>query len=73
MVTVYHMLECHGMDILPFPSHSSDDSDAVDDWKKARRHDLYIDDEASWCLFSIEVRNTYGLPFEVSFDRNQEG
>lgn len=31
------------------------------------------DDEAKWCLFSVEVRNTYGLPFEVTFDRVQEG
>ena len=25
------------------------------------------------CLFSIEVRNTYGLPFEVAFERIDEG
>lgn len=61
------------MDILPFPSYTSDDNDASDDSVKARRRDLFIDDEAGWCLFSIEVRNTYGLPFEISFDRTQEG
>lgn len=26
-----------------------------------------------WCLFSIEVRNTYGLPFDVAFERVDEG
>lgn len=26
-----------------------------------------------WCLFSIEVRNTYGLPFDVVFERVDEG
>lgn len=73
IVTVYHMLECHGMDILPFPSYPSDDRNTPDGSTKERRRDLFVDDEASWCLFSIEVRNTYGLPFEVSFDRTQEG
>ena len=30
-------------------------------------------EDQSWCLFSIEVRNTYGLPFEVTFERIDEG
>lgn len=30
-------------------------------------------EDQEWCLFSIEVRNTYGLPFEVSFERTDEG
>ncbi|KAJ7940592.1 TRAPP II complex [Mycena leptocephala] len=68
MVTVYHMLECHGMDILPFPSYPSElDEDQTD------TDDQYIGNEAGWCLFSVEVRNTYGLPFEVSFERIQQG
>ncbi|CAK5277407.1 unnamed protein product [Mycena citricolor] len=57
MVTVYHMLECHGMDVLPFPSHPFDLDEST---------------ESGWCLFSVEVRNTYGLPFEVSFERTQQ-
>ncbi|KAF5380960.1 hypothetical protein D9615_003973 [Tricholomella constricta] len=73
MVTVYHMLECHSMDILPFPRHVPDSKDAADTQTKARRQTLYVDDEGSWCLFSIEVRNTYGLPFDVVFERLQEG
>lgn len=70
MVTVYHMLECHGMDILPFSRHLSEL-----DGQSARmlRDELNIDDETGWCLFSIEVRNTYGLPFDVTFERVQEG
>ncbi|KAJ7632643.1 transport protein Trs120 or TRAPPC9 TRAPP II complex subunit-domain-containing protein [Roridomyces roridus] len=67
MVTVYHMLECHGMDILPFPSNPLDlQQDQVDS-------DSQDADETGWCLFSVEVRNTYGLPFEVSFERIQQG
>ncbi|KAF9464726.1 TRAPP II complex [Collybia nuda] len=72
VVTVYHMLECYGMNILPFPSHPSDDTKAFDASGKDGG-DLHLGDETNWCLFSIEVRNTYGLPFEVSFDRAQEG
>ncbi|KAF8212193.1 TRAPP II complex [Mycena galopus ATCC 62051] len=67
MVTVYHMLECQGMDILPFPSVPSE----LDE--EQTETDDYLGNEAGWCLFSVEVRNTYGLPFEVSFERVQQG
>jgi len=30
-------------------------------------------EDRNWCLFSIEVRNTYGLPFEVTFERMDKG
>ena len=30
-------------------------------------------EDDNWCLFSIEVRNTYGLPFEVTFERMDKG
>ena len=30
-------------------------------------------EEEGWCLFTIDVRNTYGLPFEVTLERDQEG
>ena len=77
LVTVYHMLECHAMDILSYsgattalsPYVAFDDSADV----KTRRSLLHVGDIADWCIFSIEVRNTYGLPFEVTFERNQEG
>ncbi|KAJ7063346.1 TRAPP II complex [Mycena amicta] len=62
MVTVYHMLECQGMDILPFSSYPSDMEEPDEQYRA---------NEAGWCLFSVEVRNTYGLPFEVSFERIQ--
>ncbi|KAK7467129.1 hypothetical protein VKT23_004188 [Stygiomarasmius scandens] len=65
MVTVYHMLECNGMDILPYPSH------LVEDTKLKSK--LSVDGEGSWCLFSIDVRNTYGTPFEVYIERIQNG
>lgn len=73
MVTVYHMLECHGMDILPFHNSGAQVDDAINSRSHSRRQDLAVDADSDWCLFSIEVRNTYGLPFEVTFERNQEG
>lgn len=68
MVTVYHMLECHGMDILPFPSLPSDLNEL-----QSGTDEQYRGNEAGWCLFSVEVRNMYGLPFEVAFERIQPG
>lgn len=71
LVTVYHMLECHGMDILPYDSIGN--YDVMDNDAHTRSSLLSIGKEAGWCLFSVEVRNTYGLPFEVTFERDQEG
>ena len=78
LVTVYHMLECHAMDVLSYPDGCTlvDTDPARDDERpeaRNRRSLLDVDDIADWCLFSIEVRNTYGSPFEVTFDRDQEG
>ncbi|KAJ8462585.1 hypothetical protein ONZ45_g17885 [Pleurotus djamor] len=53
VVTVYQMLDCQNMDILPLPAGPLGD--------------------AGMCLFSVEVRNTYGIPFEVTFERVQSG
>ncbi|KAF7294900.1 hypothetical protein MIND_01027900 [Mycena indigotica] len=44
MVTVYHMLECHGMDLLPFTSYPSD-LDEPDE--------QYRGNEAGWEVISI--------------------
>ncbi|KAG8217536.1 TRAPP II complex [Butyriboletus roseoflavus] len=61
-VTVYHMLECHDMSLMPLNVFSDIHDDSL-------QRD---GDPHEWCLFSIEVRNTYGLPFEVTFDRSQQ-
>lgn len=62
-VTVYHMLECHDMSVMPLDAFSDISDDSL----------RWNGDPHGWCLFSIEVRNTYGLPFEVTFDRTQQG
>ena len=77
LVTVYHMLECDAMDILSYTGATTtlpptaNDNDFLD--AKARKSLLHVGDIADWCIFSIEVRNTYGSPFEVTFERKQEG
>ena len=65
LVTVYHMLECYDMDILPYSGFN--------DRFGAGCSPLGENEDQEWSLFSIEVRNTYGLPFEVTFERIDEG
>lgn len=71
MVTVYHMLECQAMNILPFPASSSELMEGQT--TETGRANLLVDDQASWCLFYVDVRNTYGTPFEISIERVQKG
>lgn len=71
-VTVYHMLECHDLRLMPMVDVDYDDighrtSNSVTQLLPE------VDDPAEWCLFAIDVRNTYGLPFEVTFERKQAG
>ena len=57
------------MDIFPLSQGGGEADETSDD----RRAVLFKDvEEEGWCLFSIDVRNTYGLPFEVSLDRVQQ-
>ncbi|KZT26443.1 hypothetical protein NEOLEDRAFT_1062821 [Neolentinus lepideus HHB14362 ss-1] len=75
LVTVYHMLECQAMDISPYEALEPSELSAIhksNDLSKIQSL-LNIEDTIGWCLFSVDVRNTYGLPFEVTFDREQEG
>ncbi|KAJ3829021.1 TRAPP II complex [Lentinula raphanica] len=67
MVTVYRMLESHGMDILPYPSYPM----SLDNVSQSHSN-LFVDDNGAWCLFSLDITNTYGAPFEVSIERVQE-
>ena len=73
-VTVYHMLECHGMDVLPFPSYTYH-PDFHNKLKETggSKGGLVLDEDWGWCLFSVDVRNAYGLPFDVTFWRVEDG
>lgn len=72
LVTVYHMLECHGLDVLPYTAdmvdHISEDTP-----RTPAKKPLHVRNPEDWCIFSIEVRNTYGIPFEVIFDAGEDG
>ncbi|KAI0797912.1 TRAPP II complex [Abortiporus biennis] len=78
LVTVYHMLECHSMDIVPYSQDIVTSEMDLESYggqaeTQAQRALLNVDDVAEWCMFSVEIRNTYGLPFEVKFERDQPG
>jgi len=70
MVTVYSMLQCQSMDLVPFPSYRDR---AEITGSTIMSSYLDVDDGTSWCLFSLDVRNTYGSPFEITFEREQAG
>jgi len=64
------MLECHNMDIFPLVvgDYEAEKTPANKRWA------LFNDvEEEGWCLFSIDIRNTYGSPFEVTLERVQKG
>lgn len=74
LVTVYHTLECQGMDIVPFGSLDVDaDALSSDPNFKLLTDAALASDEDDWCLFTVDVRNAYGLPFDVFFERKQPG
>jgi hypothetical protein len=70
LVTVYHMLECHNMDIFPLVVGDYEAKKTPANKRLALFNDV---EEEGWCLFTIDVRNTYGLPFEVTLERAQKG
>ncbi|KAI0341607.1 hypothetical protein BDW22DRAFT_1358429 [Trametopsis cervina] len=72
LVTVYHMLECLGMDILPYSPEMIDHGSSSSKESKTA-NPLEVDNPEEWCIFSVEVKNTYGIPFEVTFEANQPG
>jgi hypothetical protein len=77
LVTVYHTLQCQSMNILPllqgsgYPTVEGDvDSDVL---RTALSEAGPNSSTGAWCLFSVDVMNLYGRPFEVTFSRKQEG
>jgi hypothetical protein len=66
------MLECHDLSLMAMVDVDYDDIS-----RRASNSVIHllpeVDDPTEWCLFAIDVRNTYGLPFEVTFKREQAG
>ncbi|EIW73613.1 hypothetical protein TREMEDRAFT_26647, partial [Tremella mesenterica DSM 1558] len=84
LFTVYHTLESHSLDLtrlLPSPSLSSPEtkSNGSIDQSTAKSSTSHADDilrsklgeesDNAHCLVSLDVRNVYGVPFEVSIGR----
>ncbi|KAI5122948.1 hypothetical protein M0805_006829 [Coniferiporia weirii] len=69
LVTVYQMLECSGMNILPISTGRAYDDPAESEGRRALLEGL---DDLEWCVLTLDVQNTYGLPFEVTLSHNLE-
>lgn len=70
------MLECQNLDILPYSADAAfiqGNSEHGNVYGTVYRDFLQVEDPDDWCIFSVEVRNTYGIPFEVTFERRQAG
>lgn len=65
------------MNISPYSAVTAFSSAIQDDDEspvgKARKALFGVENTADWCLFSVDVRNTYGSPFEVTFERQEPG
>lgn len=57
------------MDVFPLSQAGCEPDETSEDRRKVLFRGV---EEEGWCLFSVDVRNTYGLPFEVSLDRTQQ-
>lgn len=60
IVTVYHMLECHGMDILPFPS--SLQTTVIPLMARRRRGDVIF--SSTMKRVGVCFRSRYGIPMD---------
>ncbi|KZT42062.1 hypothetical protein SISSUDRAFT_980977 [Sistotremastrum suecicum HHB10207 ss-3] len=74
LVTVYHILECQAMNIVPYSGFDAPELQKLDQADSEYLTRLQeVEDPHAWCLFVMDVRNVYGSPFEVVIERNQNG
>jgi hypothetical protein len=71
LVKGYHTLECFVMYVLPALAFGARDVPANADMGTALLR--AVGNGVGWCMFAIDVRNTYGLPFQVAFEQHQVG
>lgn len=60
------------MDILQFPVYLRSQTHGRANGKAENFSLLEGNHDINYCLFSIEVRNTYGSPFDVTLARSQD-
>ncbi|EJU05644.1 hypothetical protein DACRYDRAFT_113706 [Dacryopinax primogenitus] len=71
LVTVYHNLECQSMDVMRFSPTAYSLKDNLEK-QDIRRTLLDVPKDGDWCLFTVDVRNMFGIPFEVTLERTQK-
>ncbi|KAL7409219.1 TRAPP II complex [Mrakia frigida] len=80
LISVYPTLECTSLDILRLPTSSkilaTTPSASGSTLKELGEEPLEValrreEDEEDHCLFAVDVRNVYGQPFEVTFERKE--
>ena len=69
VVTVYQMIECSGLNLLPLSAVDFGDAEQRKEWVKL----MEGTNEFDWCLLTLDVQNTYGLPFEVTLSCDSKG
>ncbi|OCB84083.1 hypothetical protein A7U60_g8755 [Sanghuangporus baumii] len=67
LVTVYQMLECSGMNILPISALATV-KDGHNEWNNL----LAGVDDSGWSVLTLDVQNIYGLAFEVILSYNSK-
>lgn len=63
------MLECSGMNVVPLSALEHGDEQQRREWAVLLQDTNAFD----WCLLTLDVQNTYGLPFEVALSCNSKG
>ncbi|WVN88627.1 uncharacterized protein L203_103838 [Cryptococcus depauperatus CBS 7841] len=78
--TVYHTIECHSLDLTYLPAHDRHTHHGSDYNHEKQTIDNAIysvleedKDKNGCCLLGLNMRNTYGVPFEVTLTRVSEG
>ncbi|WVR06234.1 hypothetical protein IAU60_003264 [Kwoniella sp. DSM 27419] len=93
LFTVYHMIECHSLDLIRLGDSSSDgasrprnepngdvearpglmrSTSMSGSGDEALRLALLEENDHDHCLLSLDVRNVYGVPFEVTLRRKSD-
>lgn len=70
LFTVFQMLECSGMNIVPLSSLGKGVSEDYDMSWEALLKDT---NDFDWCALTLDVQNMYGLPFEVTLMSESKG
>lgn len=73
-ITVYSVLECRSMDIVPhWQTKGTASAPAFLSQQDIDRYLLGVGQETDWCLFAIDVQNNHNTPFQVTITRESEG